>query len=76
MEKITQEQADEIIKKCKEDFKEIIEEGGKITDITIYEKDKVTKIRKIEPVNGEATSSEIVETKDFVSIMEDYSFTE
>lgn len=52
----------------KEQINKIIDEGGKVIDKIIYEKDKVTTTRKIEPVNGEATSSTIVQSKETISI--------
>lgn len=68
MEKISQEEADAMIKKSEEEFKQIINEGGKIIKTIITEKDKETTITKIEPVNGEATSSTLVQTKDVMEI--------
>mgnify|MGYP003485798656 CR=1 FL=1 len=46
----------------------------KITDTIIREKGKVTHIRKVEPVNGKATSSKTIQTKGEISV--DYSLTE
>ena len=68
MEIITQEQADEMIKQEKEKIHQIIEQGGKITKTIIEEKDKTTTIIKIEPVNGESTSSTVIQNKDGISI--------
>lgn len=64
MEQITQEEADRLIEEGKEETRKIIDEGGKVIDTIVYEKDKVTTLRKIEQVNGESTSSKIVQTKD------------
>ena len=68
MEIITQEQADEMIKQEKEKIHQIIEQGGKITKTIIEEKDKTTTIINIEPVNGESTSSTVIQNKDGISI--------
>lgn len=57
MEQITQEEADRLIEEGKEEIRKIINEGGKVIDTIIHEKGKVTAIRKIEPVEGESTSS-------------------
>ena len=57
-----------------EEMKKIIQDGGKVTKTEIYEKDKTTTIIKIEPVNGKATSSTTIHTKD--GIQTDYSFIE
>ncbi len=61
MKSITEQEAKEQVKQGKEGFKKILEDGGRITDITVHEKDKTIMTRKIEPVNGEATSSTIVQ---------------
>ena len=71
MEKITQKEADKMIEEGREEIRKILNDGGKITDIIVREKDKVTQTRKIEPVNGEATSFTIVQTKSEI-----YSFME
>ena len=68
MEKISQEEADKLIKQGKEEMKQIIENGGKVTRTTIEEKDKTTVITKIEPVEGKPTSSKIVIAKDEIII--------
>ena len=68
MEQITQEEADKLIEEGKEEIRKIIDEGGNVIDTIIHEKDKVTTIRKIEPVEGESTSSEIVQTRDEIII--------
>lgn len=49
-------------------IKKILEDGGKITDITIREKDKITITRKIEPVNDEPTSSTVIQTKELINM--------
>lgn len=64
MEQITQEEADRLIEEGKEEIRKIIDEGGKVIDTIIHEKDKATTMRKIEPVEGESTSSKIVQTTD------------
>lgn len=64
MERISQEEADKLIKQGKEEMKQIIENGGKVTRTTIEEKDKTTVITKIEPVEGKPTSSKMVIAKD------------
>ena len=51
-----------------EDLKNILNDGGKVIDTIIYEKDKTTTTRKIEPVNGEPTSSTIVQKADEINI--------
>lgn len=63
MEQISEEEAKRLLEEGKEEFRRILDEGGKITDTIIREKEKVTIIKKIEPVNGEATSSTLVQTK-------------
>lgn len=68
MEEITEQEAKKIIEEGKEEIKQIIAEGGKVIDIVINEKDKKTITRKIEPVNGKATSSTIVQTKSNITI--------
>lgn len=68
MERISQEEADKLIKQGKEEMKQIIENGGKVTRTTIEEKDKTTVITKIEPVEGKSTSSKMVIAKDEIII--------
>ena len=68
MKKISQEEADKLIKQGKEEMKQIMENGGKVTRTTIEEKDKTTVITKIEPVEGKSTSSKIVIAKDEIII--------
>lgn len=55
-------------KNSKEELRKIIENGGKIINTIIYEKDKITTIRKIEPVNGEPTSSKIIQNKNVINL--------
>ncbi len=74
MEQITQKEADEMIEKDKEELKKILDEGGKITTTIIEEKETTTITKKIEPVNGQATSSTTILKNDEISI--DYSFIE
>lgn len=68
MEVITEQEAKEIIKQDKEKLQKIFTEGGKITDLIDREKDKTITTRKIEPVNGEATSSTIQQNEDGIII--------
>lgn len=68
MEEITEKEKEQMIRAGKEEIKQIIEAGGKVTDIITREKDKITTTRKIEPVNGEATSSMITQTKECICI--------
>lgn len=68
MEKITEQEAKDMLEKDKAKLQKILNEGGKITKTIIEEKDKVTTITKIEPVNGEATSSTIIQTKEGIKI--------
>ena len=64
MKLISEQEKEQMINEELEELRKIIEEGGKVTDTIIREKGKITTTRKIEPVNGEATSSTIVQTKD------------
>lgn len=68
MKKITEQEAQRIIKDNKEETKKIIDEGGKITNTIIQEKEKTTTIRKIELANGKTTSSTIIQTKEGITI--------
>ena len=68
MEEITEKEANDMIKENKEEIKEILESGGKVTKTIIREKDKTTVITKIEPVEGKSTSSKIVIAKDEIII--------
>ena len=68
MEKITEQEAKDMLEKDKAKLQKILNEGGKITKTIIEEKDKVTTITKIEPVNGEATSSTTIQTKEEIKI--------
>ncbi len=68
MEKISEEEANRFIEEGKEEIRKIIEEGGKVIRTTIEEKDKITTITKIEPVEGESTSSKVVQTKDELNV--------
>ena len=68
VKEISQKEADELIKQGKEEMKQIIESGGKVTRTIIEEKDKTTIITKIEPVEGKSTSSTVVQTKDEIVI--------
>lgn len=67
MEIITEEQYKAEMDMNREEIQKILNEGGKVTDTIIYEKDKVTTTRKIEPVNGKATSSIITQTANKIS---------
>ncbi len=68
MEKITEEEAKKAIENDKEKMQKIIDEGGKITKTIIEDKNKITTIIKIEPVNCEATSSTIIQNKDSITV--------
>ena len=59
---------EELTEQDREKIRKIINEGGKVTKTIIEEKDKTTTIMKIEPVNGEATSSTVIQNKDGISI--------
>lgn len=68
MERISEEQADKLIKHGKEEIKKIIKAGGKATKSFIEEVDKVTTSTKIEPVEGKSTSSIVIQTPDEIKI--------
>lgn len=68
MQEITQEEADKIEKDNEEKIRKIINNGGKVIDTIIREKDKITTIKRIEPVNGKPTSSKIIQMKDSTTI--------
>ena len=68
MQEITQEEADKIEKDNEEKIRKIINNGGKVIDTIIREKDKITTIKRIEPVNGKPTSSKIETTKDVINL--------
>lgn len=68
MEEVKTQNVENVVVEEKAKLKKILEDGGKITDTTIREKDKITTIRKIEPVNGEPTSSKMVTTIDEITI--------
>lgn len=69
MESISEEQANELIKQGKEEVKNMIKNGRKVTITTIEEKDKVTTITKIEPVENKSTSSTVIQiTEDEINI--------
>lgn len=72
MKKISEEETKKLIEEGKEELEKIIAEGGKVTTTIINEKEKVTIIKKVELVNGKATSSTTVKTKDETQL--DYSF--
>lgn len=59
---------EELTEQDREEIRRIINEGGKVTKTIIEEKDKTTTIIEIEPVNGEATSSTVIQNKDGISI--------
>lgn len=63
LNKITENEVQEMIESDKKKIQQILNEGGKITNITIYEKEKITTIKKIEPVNGKTTSSKIIQSR-------------
>ena len=68
MQKITEQEANNLIEQSKEKIKQILDAGGKVIKTVIEEKDKTTIITKIEPVGGKATSSEILQNKDKIII--------
>ena len=68
MEEITEKEANDMIKENKEEIKEILESGGKVTKTIIREKDKTTVITKIEPVEGKSTSSTVIQSKNEIII--------
>ena len=59
---------EELTEQDREEIRRIINEGGKVTKTIIEEKDKTTTIIEIEPVNGESTSSTVIQNKDGISI--------
>lgn len=63
MERISQKQADEMIKQGREGIRLILEQGGKVTKTVIEEKSKTTTIVKIQLANGESSSSTIVQNR-------------
>lgn len=50
-----------------EKITEILNEGGKVIDTIVREKDKVTTTREVELANGKSTSSTITTTKDSIN---------
>lgn len=68
MESISAKQANELIKQGKEEVKEIIKKGGKVSKTVVEEKDKTTTITKIEPVEDKSTSSTVIQTEDEINI--------
>ena len=68
MKQISEEETKKSVEEGQEEARKTIIDGGKIMDTIIYEKDKTTVIRKIEPVNSESTCSKTVTTKDEISI--------
>lgn len=67
MEIITEEQYKAEMDMNREEIQKILNEGGKVTDTIIYEKDKITTTRIIEPVNGKATSSIVIQKADCIT---------
>lgn len=65
---ISENESRDLIEEEKEKIREVINAGGKVINTTIYENDKITTIRKIEPVNEESTCSKIITKKDEISI--------
>lgn len=68
MEEITEKKAIEMIEQDRKEIQKIIEEGGRITKTIIEDKNKIITTIKIEPVNGESTSSMIIQNKDNITI--------
>lgn len=64
IEKITEKEVQNILEEDKKRMQQILKDGGKITNTIIYEKDKITTIRKIEPVKEKPTSSIIIQKVD------------
>lgn len=63
IKKITEQEVQEILEKDKKRIQQVLSDGGKITDTTIYEADKITTIRKIESVKEKPTSSIIIQSR-------------
>lgn len=68
IEKITEQEVQEILEKDKKRIQQVLKDGGRITNTIIYEKDKITTIKKVEPVNEGTTSSTIIQNKDNITI--------
>lgn len=68
MRQINENESRDLIEQEKEKLREVINAGGKVIDTIIYENDKITTIRKIEPVNEKSTCSKIITKKDEISI--------
>ena len=68
IEKITEQEVQEILEKDKKRIQQVLKDVGKITNTIIYEKDKITTIKKVEPVNEGTTSSTIIQNKDNITI--------
>lgn len=68
MEKITVEKLKELTINDLNNLKVKDFKDGKITKTIIEEKDKLTTITKIEPVEGKSTSSKISLTKNEITI--------
>ena len=64
IEKITEQEVQNILEEDKKRMQQILKDGGKITNTIIYEKDKITTIKKVEPVNEKPTSSMIIQKLD------------
>lgn len=63
MERISKKEMNKLLEENKEKVQEIINAGGKVTDITIYKKDRITIIKKIKPVNQKAFGIKVTQTK-------------
>ena len=68
MRQINENESRDLIEQEKEKLREVINAGGKVIDTIIYENDKITTIRKIEPVKEKSTCSRIITKKDEISI--------
>lgn len=68
MEEITDKEMQQEIEQTQKEMTKTINEGGKVIEIITYEKDKTTTEIKLEPVNGNPTSSKIVQTKDEITV--------
>lgn len=68
MKEITEKEVEKIINDNKEEIDQIVNQGGKVINTTIYEKDKITHIRKIEPAEGNSTGTKVIQTKESITI--------
>lgn len=64
MKIISENEANELLEKNKEEIQAVINAGGKLIKTTIEEKDKITTIVTLEPINGEPICSTVIQTKE------------